>query len=178
MDINIIVAMGRNHVIGADGGMPWHLPADLRRFKSITMGYPIVMGRKTHASIGRALPGRTTIVVSRTASSNPDGCVLAATLDDAIDSAGNAEQLMIVGGARLYAEALPRAVRIYITEIDAAFAGDVYFPAFDRDAWHETSREPHTADEQNPYDYSFVVLERGRPNGSRTAEGTEKNAPS
>lgn len=156
--INIVVALASNGVIGRDGGLPWHLSGDLRRFREITWGHPIVMGRRTHESIGRVLPGRPNIVVSR----NPDcaaaGCIVVPTFAAALAAAGAVPEIMIVGGAALYAAALPDCTRLFLTEVHAAVAGDVRFPDFDRSAWRETSREVHRG--EGEYDYSFVVLER------------------
>jgi dihydrofolate reductase len=158
--INIVVAIASNGVIGRDKGLPWRLSADLKHFKSITMGHPIVMGRRTHESIGRALPGRMNIVVSRQREYCAAGCVVADSLDAATIAAGAAAELMVVGGARLYAESLPYASRIYLTEVHAAPAGDTLFPAFDERRWIERARQRYAADETNEFDYSFVVLDR------------------
>jgi dihydrofolate reductase len=162
MTISIIVAMDRSGVIGKDGVLPWHLSDDLRRFKRITLGKPIVMGRRTYESIGRPLPGRTNIVVTRRSDYRAPGCLIAASLDDAIRKADGAEELMVIGGAALYGDALGRAERIYLTEVDAEIGGDVRFPEFDRSGWCELSREHHPADERHDYGFSFVVLERAR----------------
>jgi len=160
MELSVIVALARNGVIGRDGGLPWHLPADLKRFRAITMGKPIVMGRRTHVSIGRVLPGRRNIVLSRDTDFTAPGCEVYASLHAALAALGDVPETMIVGGAALYAEALPRAARLYLTEVDAEIAGDVHFPAIDRGAWHEVAREAHAADAANPYAYCFRVLER------------------
>ena len=156
--VNIVVALATNGVIGRDGGLPWHLPADLRRFREITFGHPIVMGRRTHESIGRVLPGRLNIVLSRDPDCAADGCVVVPDLDAALASVEAAPEVMIVGGAAVYAAALPRCTRLFLTEVQACIDGDVHFPAFAREEWRETARETHrgVAD----YDYSFVVLER------------------
>lgn len=161
MRISIIVAMAQNRVIGKDNKLPWYLPADLRHFKNITMGHPIIMGRKTHESIGKALPGRRNIVVTR----RPDyraakGCVTAHSLQQAITLSAGAEEVFVIGGASLYREALPFAQRIYLTEVHAEVPGDTYFPAIDMAAWKEISRERFPADKKNVYSYSFVVLEK------------------
>jgi len=156
----LVVAMARNGVIGRDGTLPWHLPADLKRFRAITMGKPIVMGRRTHESIGRPLPGRRNIVLSREPGYRAAGCEVFATLDAALAALADSDEVMIVGGAALYAEALPHAYRLYLTEVDAAPEGDVHFPAFDSHAWREVACEAHAADEQNEHSYRFRVLER------------------
>lgn len=160
MRINLVVAIASNGVIGRDQGLPWRLSADLKHFKSITMGHPIVMGRRTHESIGRALPGRANIVVSRQRDYRAAACVVVDSLDAATVAAGPATELMIVGGARLYAESLPRAGRIYLTEVHGEPAGDTVFPEFDRRQWTERARERYGADDDNEFDYSFVVLDR------------------
>ncbi len=159
--VSIIVAMARNRVIGAGGTLPWHLPADLRHFRSVTMGKPIIMGRRTHESIGRPLPGRHNIVVSRREDFRPaEGCSRALSLAHALEIAGAVEEAMVVGGAALYLEALERARRIYLTEVHVEVAGDVWFPSFDREAWREVERLDRAADEANPHPHSFVLLER------------------
>jgi len=156
--VNIVVAMADNGVIGREGGLPWHLPGDLRRFREVTMGHPLVMGRRTHVSIGRALPGRLNIVISRDPHCAAAGCVVVPTMRAALDAAGDAAEIMVVGGAAVYAAALPLCTRLFITEVHATVAGDVCFPAFDRREWREIAREPRPG--EGDYDYSFVVLER------------------
>lgn len=156
--INVVVAMADNGVIGRDGGLPWHLPADLRQFRAITWGHPIVMGRRTHESIGRVLPGRRNIVISRDPACAADGCVVVPDFEEAVAVAGDVPDVMIVGGAAVYAAALPRCTRLFITEVHASVEGDVRFPAFAREQWRETARERHAGDGE--FDYSFVVLER------------------
>lgn len=156
--INIVVAYAQDRVIGRDGGLPWHLPADLRRFRDITWGHPIVMGRRTHESIGRVLPGRLNIVISSRPDGAAAGSVVVGDLDAALTAAGAVPEVMIVGGAAVYAAALPRCTRLFVTEVHARVDGDVHFPAFDRDSWRETARETHRG--EGEYDYSFVVLER------------------
>jgi dihydrofolate reductase len=160
MKLSVIVALARNGVIGRDGGLPWHLPADLLRFRAITMGKPIVMGRRTHVSIGRVLPGRRNVVLSRDTTFTAPGCEVFASLDSALAALADQAETMIIGGAALYTEALPRAARLHVTEVDAEIAGDVYFPALDRSQWHEVACEKHPADGANPYAYCFRVLDR------------------
>jgi dihydrofolate reductase len=152
--------MGRNRVIGRGNALPWHLPADLQHFKRTTMGKPIIMGRKTCESIGRPLPGRLNIVVSRNPAYSAQGFRTATTLDEALAIAAPAEESMVIGGAQLYAAALLLVTRMYLTLIDADFEGDVHFPPYDKSHWRETAREPHEPDERNPYPYSYVTLER------------------
>jgi dihydrofolate reductase len=157
--ISIIAALDRNRAIGKTGGMPWYLPADLARFKSLTMGHPILMGRKTHASIGKALPGRRNIVITRDAVYAAPGCEIAGSLEDALRLAGEGEAF-VIGGGEIYRQALPFAQRLYLTRIDAAFDADTFFPEFDEAAWRVTSREAHAPDEKNRYPFEFVLLER------------------
>ena len=152
--------MARNGVIGRDGGLPWHLPADLKRFRAITMGKPIVMGRRTHESIGRALAGRRNIVLSRAPGYAAVDCEVFDSLDVALATLHDEAEVMIVGGGALYAEALRYADCLYLTEVDAELAGDVHFPDFDRDAWRELQREAHAADASHAYNYCFRHLER------------------
>ncbi len=159
--VSIVVAMARNRVIGVGGTLPWHLPADLRYFRSITMGKPIIMGRRTHESIGRPLPGRHNIVVSTRKDFCPaEGCSRAFSLDHALEIAGSVEEAMVVGGAALYLEALERAGRIYLTEVHVEVEGDVLFPYFDRGQWREIERLDCSPDEANSHPHSFVLLER------------------
>lgn len=152
--------MSRNRVIGKGNALPWHLPADLKYFKRITLGKPIIMGRKTFESIGRPLPGRVNIIVTHELAYRADGCTVVHSIDEAISIAQAHEEVMVIGGAKLFEQVLPRAERIYLTEIDEEFAGDIFFPELDRRAWREIQRAAHAPDEQNPYAYSFVVLER------------------
>ncbi len=152
--------MDRNRVIGRDNRLPWHLPADLKRFKQITMGKPIIMGRNTYESIGKPLPGRTNIVVSGNPAYPAPGCVVVQSLSAAIDAAQDAAEIMVIGGARLYEQAISLAHRIYLTEVQASFAGDTWFPHIDRDQWEEKQRVTHEADDKNPHPYTFVLLEK------------------
>ena len=160
MTLSIVVAMARNRVIGRDNDLPWRLPEDLKRFKALTMGKPMVMGRKTFESIGRPLPGRTTIVVSRQAGLQIPGCVVVDSIDAAIRAADGAPEIMLVGGAQLYSEALPRVNRIYLTRIHADVEGDTLFPLLDPTEWRETVVGTHAADERHAYAFTYVNLER------------------
>jgi len=160
MEISLVVAMDENRLIGADNGLPWRLPADLRHFKKVTMGHPIVMGRRTWDSIGRPLPGRTNIVVTRRADFAAPGAVVVDSLEAAKAGAGDTGELMIIGGAEIFEQALEEADRIYLTEIHAAFEGDTHFPKISEDQWACVSREDFDKDDKNPYAYSFLVLER------------------
>lgn len=162
MIISLIAAVDRNRAIGKDGVMPWHLPADLKFFKRITMDKPIIMGRKTFDAIGKPLPGRLNIVVTRDTQWQHDGVYVTHNIEDALRATAEYEEVMIIGGANLYAQMLPDADRLYLTEIDAAFEADTFFPAVDTAQWREAGRERHAADEKNPWPYSFVTLERIR----------------
>lgn len=167
MRLSIIVAAAENGVIGRNNALPWHLSEDLQHFKRLTLGKPILMGRKTFESIGRPLPGRTNIVISTNPDYQPDGVRVVGSLPDALALAESialidgAEELMVIGGAQIYAEALPRAQRLYLTRVHAEVEGDAFLPAIDWSQWRETARERHTAVPPNPYDYSFVVYESG-----------------
>jgi len=158
--LTLVVAATDAGVIGRDNAMPWHLPADLARFKSITMGKPIVMGRRTYDSIGRALPGRLNVVVTRDRGWSAAGVSIAHSLDEAIAACGTAPEVMVIGGAQLYAAALPRATRVQLTRIHAAIEGDTVFPALPPADWREVAREERAADARNPHAMSFVTLER------------------
>lgn len=162
MRISIIVALDEGRVIGSEGGMPWHLPADLKFFKSMTMGKPIIMGRSTWESIGRPLPGRTNIVITRNPSFHADGCRVAHSVDEALAMAREeaAEEAMVIGGAAIYEQTLERTDRLYLTYITAHLVGDKHFPVINPDDWQEVSREEHAADSDNPFDLTFSVLDR------------------
>jgi dihydrofolate reductase len=158
--LSLVVAMSEDNVIGRDNALPWHLPADLKRFKALTMGKPIVMGRKTYESIGRPLPGRTNIVVSRSARQpNPD-IAWAGSLDEAIERAGEVPEIAVIGGEEIFRSALPRAARIYLTRVHAHLKGDARFPGFDPAQWHELDRFEHPADERHAFAMTFTTLER------------------
>lgn len=160
MIVSLIVAVGARNEIGKDGIMPWHLPADLKHFKAKTLGKPVLMGRKTLVAIGRPLPERRNLVLTRDASFSAAGCETVTTLDAALALAQPAEELMVIGGGEVYRLAWAQADRIYLTRIAADVKGaDTFFP--DTAAgWRELSREDHRADARNPYDYSFITLER------------------
>jgi dihydrofolate reductase len=159
MQIVVIAAVARNGVIGREGTLPWRLPDDLARFKALTVGAPIVMGRKTYESIGRPLPKRTNVVLSRTAGAI-EGCVVVRTIDDAIAAAGDADTLSVIGGEAVYAAFLPRADRLELTEVEADVEGDARFPDFDRDAFRVTREERHEADARHAHAFRFVTYER------------------
>ena len=157
---SLVVAMARNRVIGRDNRLPWKLPEDLAYFKRVTMGHPVVMGRRTWESIGRPLPGRDNIVVSRNRGFEAPGATVVASLDEAWRAAGAASEVCVIGGTSLFAEALPVADRIHLTEVDAVVEGDTFFPEFDRSQWMEHEVERHAADERHAYPFRIVVLER------------------
>lgn len=158
--ICLIAAMAANRVIGSNNALPWHLPADLKRFKALTMGHPIVMGRKTYASIGRPLPGRRNLVVTRNPDYNAPGCEIVHSLEAAIDACSDAREIFIIGGAELYRTSLARAHSLEFTEIHADFDGETRFPHFAREQWRETAREIHGDEAGAPFRFDFVRYER------------------
>ncbi len=158
--ISIIVAVAQNRVIGNANSLPWHLPADLKHFKAMTLGKPIIMGRKTWESLPGKLPGRTHIIVTSNPNYIADGCVVVHSLQQAIEAAGEAPEIMIVGGAMLYGQALSLADRIYLTLVETDADGETQFPEYDSDQWREVERERHTSDDKNPFAYSFITLSR------------------
>lgn len=164
----VIVAAAENGVIGRNNALPWHLPEDLRYFKRVTLGKPVVMGRKTYESIGRPLPGRTNIVITRNKSWQAEGVRVVSSLGEALQLGADIalidgiEELMVIGGAEIYAAALPLAQRLYLTQVHGAVEGDAHLPAVDWSQWQTVSSERHVASEGNPFDYSFIVFERQR----------------
>ena len=160
MRISIVVAAAENGVIGTGNALPWHLPDDLKRFKVLTMGKPILMGRKTHESIGRPLPGRTNIVISRQRGLTLPGCLVVSSIDEARQAAGAAEELVVIGGAELYAQALSFVDVIHMTRVHAKVDGDAYFPALAAGAWRERVIATHPADDRHAFGFTFLDLER------------------
>ena len=158
--INIVVAASTNNVIGVAGDLPWHLSDDLKRFKALTMGKPIVMGRKTFESIGRALPGRQNIVITTQTEFTAEGCDVVSSPEAAIAVAAEAEEVMIIGGGEIYRLFLPQADRIYLTRVKVTLEGDTIFPALDESVWLETAREEHSANESNDYDFAILTYFR------------------
>jgi dihydrofolate reductase len=154
--------MTRDRVIGRDNTMPWHLPDDLKRFKTLTMGKPMLMGRKTFESIGKPLPGRTSLVMTRDAQWHTAGVIVVHSMEDAFARAGAATELCVVGGADVFRLALPIAQRIHLTTIQASIPGDTFFPALEPEEWRETARTEHPADERHAYAMTFSTLERVR----------------
>lgn len=162
MHISIIAAMSENRVIGKDNKLPWHLPADLKRLKSLTIHKPIIMGRKTFLSLGKPLPHRHHIVITRDKNFNvPEGVSVVFSLQDAIDKAkqDKTDEIIIFGGAEIFRKSLPLVTRMYLTIIHKTMEGDTYFPEWNHSEWHEISREKFSADEKNQFDYTFLVLE-------------------
>ncbi len=158
--VSLIVAMAKNRVIGIDNTLPWHLPADLKHFKALTMGHHIVMGRKTYESIGKPLPGRTSVVVTRNAGYSAPGVTAVNSLPAAISACGDDDEIFVIGGAELYLQAITLADRIYLTEIGADIHGDAYFPEINLGEWQEVSRETHLQPEPQPLQYHFVIYNR------------------
>ena len=158
----LIAALARNRVIGHNNRLPWHLPADLRFFKRTTMGKPLLMGRRTWESIGRPLPGRRMIVLSRDPVYQAPGCVVARSLDDALEKAGAVFEVMVIGGAMLYEQTLPLAGRLYLTRVEADVPGDAWFPDWDEQDWRLVWEETHPADVDHAWPYRFQQWERMR----------------
>ena len=158
--ISLVAAMSKNRVIGRGGKIPWHLPADLKRFKELTMGHPVIMGRKTYESLGRALPGRTNVVLSRTPGFNPPDAVTVPSLKEAFDLVRGVDEIFIIGGQSLYEQALPLADKIYLTAVDVETEGNAFFPKFNENGWNLVSREEHKKDERNQHDYTYLVYEQ------------------
>ncbi|HJZ92560.1 MAG TPA: dihydrofolate reductase [Gemmataceae bacterium] len=173
MIVSLLAAVDRNLVLGDETGIPWRLPADLKRFRKLTLGKPIVMGRTTFEHIGRPLDGRLNIVLSRQPDYRPDGALVARSIEEAVRLAGDAPELVVIGGGAVFAAALPLVSRMYLTFVDGEFAGTAYFPAAVPTppgfAWHQIHREAHAADKKNPFAHQYVVLERfeapGAPGG-------------
>ncbi|MEE9331880.1 MAG: dihydrofolate reductase [Methylophilaceae bacterium] len=160
--LSIIVAIANDNVIGVNNTLPWHLPEDLKRFKALTMGHHIIMGRKTYESLGRLLPGRTTVIVTRNKQYHVEGAVIANSLEQALDVARVDEEAFLIGGAELYKIGLPLADKLYVTEVHADFEGDAYLPAFDLTDWRELSRVRH--DNEEGMAFSYVTYQRASEN--------------
>ena len=163
MIISLIVAKSRNNVIGKSGTIPWHLPADLKYFKKVTLGHHIIMGRKTYESIGRPLPGRTNIVVTRNKAYTAEGCVIVNSVEAGLAFArmNEEQEVFIVGGSTLYNEIIPEAEKMYITEVDLlVLDGDTFFPEYDEQMWIESNQYPYVADEVNKFNYTMYIYER------------------
>ena len=162
MIISLIVAMDEDRGIGVGGRLPWHLPADLKRFKSLTMGHHLITGRKTYESIGNPLPGRTMIIVTRNPNYQPDGCLVARSLDTAVEFAriDLEDEVFVIGGGDLFEQAIDLADRIYLTQVHAILPADVYFPEYSSIDWQEIKTELSPSDEKNQYAFTFKILVR------------------
>jgi dihydrofolate reductase len=155
--LSLIVAFANNNVIGINNTLPWHLPEDLKRFRALTTGHHIIMGRKTYESLGRLLPGRTTVIVTRNKAYKLEGALIAHSLQEAMDLCQNDLEPFVIGGAELYQDGLKFANQLYITEVDLAVAGDAFFPAIDLSEWQETSREEHTSAQGFLFNYVTYI---------------------
>ena len=160
MRLSIVVAMDDNRLIGSKNQLPWHLPADLAYFKKLTTGKSILMGRKTYDSIGRPLPNRRNVVITRNSNISIPGCEVVSSIDHALELTKEDPEVMVIGGASLCEQLLPKINRLYITKIDGVFEGDVFFPKYDDFNWLEVSCESHPKDSSNAYSYKFIVLDR------------------
>ena len=162
MTICLVVAASSNNVIGRDGGLPWHLPDDLRHFKHLTTGKPVIMGRRTFESIGKPLPDRRNIVMTRDPDFAAEGCDVVSSVSDAIDLVEGAAEVMIIGGGMVYHDFLPLADRIYLTRVQAEVEGDTHFPEVDEATWQLVSSEHHAEDDEHRYAFDMMVFERRR----------------
>jgi dihydrofolate reductase len=160
MTISIIAAIGENRELGFQGGIPWHLPADFKRFKELTMGHPVIMGQRTFESIGKPLPGRTNIVLTKNADFHADGCRVVTSLDEAFDVEKGSDEAFIIGGGQIYHLAMPVAQKLYLTKVHGKFEADTFFPEWSDTEWRLMGSEPHAKDEKNAFDYDFCVYER------------------
>lgn len=162
--VTLLVAWARNQVIGRDNDLPWYLPADLKRFRQLTTGHSVIMGRKTFDSImqrlGRPLTNRTNIILTRDKGYQASGSLVAGSLSEALQLVPSGQQTFVIGGAKVFRQALPIADRLHVTEIDAEIEGDVRFPEFDRSRWREVERTEHGPDDKNAYHYAFITYER------------------
>jgi dihydrofolate reductase len=162
MNLSIIVALSENNVVGINNQLPWHLSADLKRVKALTMGHHLIMGRKTFESIGRPLPGRTNVIITRNMDYKAEGCVVVSSLSEALQNAQHDSEAFVFGGGEIFREALPLVNKIYMTRIHRNFEGDTRFPELNPREWKETARQDFNADEKNNYNYSFIDLVRIR----------------
>jgi dihydrofolate reductase len=159
MTISLIAAVANNNVIGKDNQLIWHLPADLKHFKTITMGHTVVMGRKTYESMMKPLPGRTNVVITRQQNYHPEGVIIKPSLEDALKDL-KVEEVFIIGGGEIFKQAMALANKIYLTQIHADFDGDAFFPEINPNEWIKTEEENHLKDEKNPYDYTYITYDR------------------
>lgn len=158
--LSIVAGLSQNHMIGCDNKLPWHLPADLKHFRALTLGKPVLMGRKTHESIGRPLPKRQNIILTRNPDFKAEGCDVIHALDELPNLLPDPTEIMLIGGEQLYRLLLPQADTLHLTLVNTTVEGDAFFPEWNADEWQETAREHHTADEENEFDYDFVSLVR------------------
>lgn len=158
--ISLIAAISRNGVIGKNNTLPWRLPADLQHFKKVTTGHCIITGRKNYEDIGKPLPNRTNIIVTRQSGFSAPGCIVVHSLEEALDQCSGEQEVFVIGGAVLYTHALPLADKLYITHVDADIDGDTYFPSIDWTEWQQTAKERKCADDNNPHDYVFAEYQR------------------
>jgi dihydrofolate reductase len=166
--VSLVVATDQRGAIGRAGGLPWHLPDDLRRFKALTLGKPVIMGRKTWDSIGRPLPGRHNLVITRQAGLDLPGATVVASLEEALAAAGDVPEVCVIGGAEVFREALPQVEVVHLTHVHAQVAADTYLPPLDAAAWDEVAREEHAADERHEHAFSFIELRRRAVRGTVT----------
>lgn len=160
MVISIIVAIGNNRVVGINNSLPWKLPADMEHFKQLTLGKPVIMGQKTFESIGKPLSGRINIILTRDRNFKPEGCIVAHSIEEALNAAKGSNEVMIAGGVSIYAQFLPLADRMYLTLVEGDFKGDAFFPEFDYNDWDETGRVLRPADDKNSHQCTFLVLQK------------------
>ncbi|PHS27143.1 MAG: type 3 dihydrofolate reductase [Methylophaga sp.] len=160
MKIALIVATDQQGLIGKDNDLPWHLSADLQYFKKVTMGKPIIMGRNTHESIGKALPGRKNIIITKNKKYKAEDCIIVHSKEEALNECKDEDEVMVMGGASLYKQFLPRADKLYLTLVHANLEGDTWFPQWYQNEWQQISREHHLADDKNEYPYSFIVYQK------------------
>lgn len=160
MKISVIAAMDKNQVIGYNHQLPWHLPADLQHFKQVTLGKPVIMGRKTFTSIGKPLPKRHNIVVTHNREFMAEGATIVHSIEDAFKAGGDVEEVMVIGGSTIFQSVMARADQMFLTIIDAHLKGDCYFPPWDKKQWQTIEQQFYPADPQNPYSFTFLTLER------------------
>lgn len=160
MTLSIIVALSENNVVGINNQLPWHLSADLKRVKTLTMGHHLIMGRKTHESIGKPLPGRTNVIITRNKNYKAEGCIVVSSLQEALETSKGDSEVFIFGGGEIFREALPLVQKIYMTRVHHHVDGDTHFPQLNTSDWKEISRQDFEADEKNNFSYSFIELEK------------------
>ena len=163
MIVSVIAAMSQAGVIGLGGDLPWHLSADLRRFRKLTTGHHIIMGRKTYDSLGRPLPDRTSVVITRNADYRPAGVLTVGSLAEALEASAGDEEAFVIGGGQIYAQAMPLADRLHLTTVLGEFDGDTHFPDWDRNVWRCVEKSEHSADEKNPHAYCYEQFDRINP---------------